>query len=90
MGSRPSCTEGCEACRRPEVVRSERCGWFAQVAASGDTQVVALEDVSAEMLERERKIELQKEDLQKKPEAIRCERAPHQGLQSGGWGGGGT
>ena len=45
------------------------------MAASGDTQVVALEDVSAEMLERERKIELQKEDLASKPEAIRC--APH-------------
>jgi hypothetical protein len=37
-----------------------------QVAASSEVQVVALEDVSAE-----REIELQKEDLAKKPEAIR-------------------
>ena len=42
-----------------------------QVAASGNAEVVSLEDVSQEMLERERKIELQKEDLQSKPLAIR-------------------
>lgn len=34
--------------------------------------VVAIEDVDQEMLERERQIELQKEDLQSKPENIRC------------------
>ncbi len=42
-----------------------------QVAASSEVQVVALEDVSAELLAQEREIELQKEDLAKKPEAIR-------------------
>ena len=42
-----------------------------QVAASSEVQVVGLEDVSAEMLAKEREIELQKEDLASKPEAIR-------------------
>ena len=44
---------------------------LVQVAASGYAEVVSLEDVSQEMLDRERRIELQKEDLQSKPEAIR-------------------
>ena len=43
----------------------------AQIAASSEVQVVALEDVSADLLAKEREIELQKEDLAKKPEAIR-------------------
>ena len=43
-----------------------------QVAASPSVTVVAVEDVDKEMLERERAIEMQKEDLQSKPQAIRC------------------
>ena len=42
-----------------------------QIAASPSVTVVAMEDVDQEMLERERQIELQKEDLQSKPENIR-------------------
>jgi len=34
--------------------------------------VISTDDVDKEMLERERQIELQKEDLQSKPQAIRC------------------
>ena len=47
------------------------CALTIQVAASPTVTVVATEDVDKEMLERERAIELQKEDLQSKPEAIR-------------------
>jgi len=43
-----------------------------QIAASPGVSVVAIEDVSAEELDRERAIELQKEDILSKPEAIRC------------------
>ena len=43
-----------------------------QIAASPGVSVVAVEDVSAEELDRERAIELQKEDILSKPEAIRC------------------
>jgi len=46
------------------------CG--VQIAASSEVQVVGLEDVSADLLAKEREIELQKEDLASKPEAIRC------------------
>ncbi len=34
--------------------------------------MVSVEDVPAEALERERAIEMQKEDILSKPEAIRC------------------
>ncbi len=47
-----------------------------QIAASHSVTVVAMEDVDQKMLERERQIELQKEDLQSKPENIRCGPAP--------------
>ena len=43
-----------------------------QVAASPSATVVAAADLPAEELERERAIELQKEDILSKPEAIRC------------------
>lgn len=43
-----------------------------QIASCPTVTVVAAEDVDQEMLERERQIELQKEDLQSKPENIRC------------------
>ena len=42
-----------------------------QIAASPGVTGVAVEDVPAEELERERAIELQKEDILSKPEAIR-------------------
>ena len=44
-----------------------------QVAASpAVVSVVSKEDVPAADLDRERELEMQKEDLQKKPENIRC------------------
>ena len=44
-----------------------------QVAASPTAvTVVSKEDVPAADLDRERELEMQKEDLQKKPENIRC------------------
>lgn len=45
---------------------------MVQVAASTEVSVVSVEDVDKDMLERERQIELQKPDLQSKPENIRC------------------
>ena len=48
-----------------------------QIAASPGVSVVAVEDVPAEELERERAIELQKEDILSKPEAIRCALPQH-------------
>lgn len=44
-----------------------------QIAASTDVTVVSVDDVDKDMLERERQIELQKPDLQSKPENIRCD-----------------
>ena len=46
-------------------------GMGVQIAAC-DATVVSVEDVPAELLESERLIELQKEDLKSKPEKIRC------------------
>ena len=43
-----------------------------QIAASPSVEVVSLEDVSEEMLDRERKIEMEKEDLQGKPDEIKA------------------
>lgn len=43
-----------------------------QVASCPSVTVISADDVDKEMLERERQIELQKEDLQSKPQAIRC------------------
>lgn len=43
-----------------------------QVAACAGVDVVHLEDVPASEIEREREIEMGKEDLLKKPENIRC------------------
>ncbi len=42
-----------------------------QIAAS-DVSIVAAQDAPADEVERERAIEMQKEDIQSKPEAIRC------------------
>ena len=53
-----------------------------QIAASPGVSVVAVEDVPAEELERERSIELQKEDILSKPEAIRCAAPQHQAVQA--------
>lgn len=59
----------------PSVLRkpyheSARCGSWLQIAAC-DASVVSVEDIPAEELERERQIELQKEDLASKPEKFR-------------------
>lgn len=43
-----------------------------QIAACPEVSVVAIEDVPASELENERRIELEKEDIKSKPEAIRC------------------
>ena len=42
-----------------------------QIAACPEVTVVNATDVPAEVLEKERAIEMEKEDLQSKPEAIR-------------------
>ena len=42
-----------------------------QIAACPDVRFVSASDVPAELLERERAIEMEKEDLKSKPEAIR-------------------
>ena len=44
---------------------------MAMQIAACDVSVVAAEDTPAEEVERERAIEMQKEDIQSKPEAIR-------------------
>jgi translation elongation factor EF-Ts len=43
-----------------------------QIAANPEVTVVAVEDVPAAELENERRIEMEKEDIKSKPEAIRC------------------
>ena len=48
-----------------------RASGCAQVAAS-DVSIVAVEDAPKEEIERERAIEMQKEDILSKPEQIRC------------------
>lgn len=64
-------------CETDFVARGDAFTEFAndvalQVAANGDLKVVSKEDVSAEMIAQEREAELQKEDLQSKPEDIRA------------------
>ena len=43
-----------------------------QIAACADVTVVSVADVSAEALEKEKAIEMGKEDILSKPEALRC------------------
>ena len=43
-----------------------------QVAASPDASYVSAEDVSPEFVAKETAIEMEKEDILSKPEAIRC------------------
>ena len=43
-----------------------------QIAASSDVTVVSMEDVPAEVVQKETDIELGKEDILSKPEQIRC------------------
>ena len=43
-----------------------------QAAASSQAIVVSVDDVPEEEMEKERRIEMEKEDIQSKPEAIRC------------------
>jgi hypothetical protein len=44
----------------------------AQIAACPEVTVVSASDVPAEVLEKEKAIEMEKEDIKSKPEAIRC------------------
>ena len=46
-----------------------------QAAASSQAIVVSVDDVPEEEMEKERRIEMEKEDIQSKPEAIRCAEA---------------
>ena len=68
----------CEVnCETDFVARGEKFQEVAndiamQIAASPSVEVVSLEDVSEEMLDRERKIEMEKEDLQGKPDEIKA------------------
>ena len=43
-----------------------------QIAASPGVDIVSIEEAPQEELERERALEMQKEDIQSKPENIRC------------------
>ncbi len=43
-----------------------------QIAACPEVTVVSTADVPAEVLEKEKAIEMEKEDIKSKPEAIRC------------------
>ena len=43
-----------------------------QIAASPTVDIVTIDEAPQEELERERALEMQKEDIQSKPEAIRC------------------
>ena len=51
-------------------------GCTAQVAASSEVSVVAVEDVAPEVVQKETDIEMGKEDILKKPENIRCRQLP--------------
>ena len=42
------------------------------IAASPDVLVVNAEDVPADLLAKEREVEMGKEDIKSKPEAVRC------------------
>lgn len=53
---------------------------IAMQIAACDVSVVAAEDAPADEVERERAIEMQKEDIQSKPEAIRCAEPSQQHL----------
>ena len=53
------------------AAESDEGSAHAQIAAS-DVSMVAVEDAPAAELERERAIEMQKEDILSKPEQIRC------------------
>ena len=54
-----------------------------QAAASADAIVVSAEDVPEEEMERERRIEMEKDDIRSKPEAIRS--AEHAQLPIVAW-----
>lgn len=45
--------------------------WRLQIAACADVRYVSVSDVPADVLAKEKAIEMEKEDLQSKPEAIR-------------------
>ena len=49
-----------------------------QIAACPEVTVVSAADVSPEVLEREKAIEMEKEDIKSKPEAMRCVPAQRQ------------
>ena len=53
------------ACLRPPPVLT------SQIAACADVRYVSAADVPAAVLEKEKAIEMEKEDLKSKPEAIR-------------------
>lgn len=47
-----------------------------QIAASGEVSVVSVDDVPADIKQKEFDIEMGKEDIQSKPEQIRCAAPP--------------
>ena len=48
------------------------CLWCPQIAASAEVTFVSTEDVPADFVAKETAIEMEKEDILSKPEAIRC------------------
>ena len=55
-----------------DIFRSMAQDMAMQIAANAEVEFVAKEDASPDWLESEKQSELQKEDLQSKPENIRC------------------
>ena len=56
----------------PRARRCLLCHPFLQIAACPEVTVVSVADVPADVLEKEKAIEMEKEDIKSKPEAIRC------------------
>ena len=56
-----------------DLVLSNGSAHIAQVAASPEATYVSPDDVSPDFVEKETAIEMEKEDILSKPEAIRCD-----------------
>ena len=65
-----SCDLGSRSCCRSSGSLTA-CTYAAQVAASPEASYVSAEDVSQEFVDKETAIEMEKEDILSKPEAIR-------------------
>jgi translation elongation factor EF-Ts len=66
----------CTACPRSSLFLGDAftslAGELAMVVASSDVVCVAVEDMPGDVLAKEREVEMGKEDLKSKPEAVRA------------------